>query len=179
MTAPKGHKKKSVQARSAARLAAVQALYHAEMSEQTPDRVLADFLDHGIGAKALTCPEGGEDDIGSPEVERDLVRPDPLLFTSIFRGALARRADFDEMIAKSLSGDWTVERLEAVLRAILRAGACELADFPDVPVRVVISEYVDIAHAFYSGPEPGLVNAVLDRIARVVRAGEIGGDVRS
>lgn len=177
MTSPKGHKKKSVQARSSARLAAVQALYHTEMSGQVPDRVLADFLEHGIGAKVMLAPDG-DDQTSSAEVEHALADPDPLLLTSIFRGTLARRDDFDEMIAGALSSDWTVERLESVLRAILRAGACELADFPDVPVRVVISEYVDIAHAFYSGPEPGLVNAVLDRIGRVVRAGEIGGDAR-
>lgn len=178
MTAKKGQKKKSVQARSAARLAAVQALYHTEMSGHTPDRVLDDFLQHGIGAKVSLAPSG-EDDVGAAEVEHEMAEPDPVLFTAIFRGTLARCDDFDKMIAGALTGDWTVDRLESVLRAILRAGACELADFPDVPVRVVISEYVDIAHAFYSGPEPGLVNAVLDRIGRVVRAGEIGTDVRS
>ncbi|WP_420824051.1 transcription antitermination factor NusB [Telmatospirillum siberiense] len=167
-----------MQARSAARLAAVQALYNAELSGQTPDLVLDDFLKHGIGGKVMLTPEG-VDPAGFGEVEHVLADPDPLMLTAIFRGTLARRDDFDEMIAGALSADWTVDRLETVLRAILRAGACELADFPDVPVRVVISEYVDIAHAFYSGPEPGLVNAVLDRIGRVVRAGEIGGDVRS
>ncbi len=178
MTAKKGRNKNSVQARSAARLAAVQALYHAEMSEHAPDRVLDDFLKHRIGAKVSIAPSQ-DDDAGTAEVEHELAEPDPILFTAIFRGTLARRDDFDGMIAGALTGDWTVERLESVLRAILRAGACELADFPDVPVRVVISEYVDIAHAFYSGPEPGLVNAVLDRIGRVVRAGEIGSDARS
>lgn len=178
MTAKKGQKKKSVQARSAARLAAVQALYQSEMSGHPPDRVLDDFLEHGIGAKVSIVPRG-EEDSGAAEVEHALAEPDPLLFTAIFRGTLARCDDLDQMIAGALTGDWTVERLETVLRAILRAGAYELACSPDVPVRVVISEYVDIAHAFYSGPEPGLVNAVLDRIGRVVRAGEIGNDARS
>jgi N utilization substance protein B len=178
MIANKGRKKSSAQAKSAARLAAVQALYHVEMSGHTADRVLDDFLEHHIGAKVSLAP-AGDDNLGSAEVDHAMAEPDPILFTAIFRNTLARLADFDEMIAGALTGDWSVERLEAVLRAILRAGACELADFPDVPVRVVISEYVDIAHAFYSGPEPGLVNAVLDRIGRVIRAGEIGAHAKS
>ena len=175
MTAKKGKKKNTAQARSAARLAAVQALYHVELSGHTPDRVLDDFLEHHIGAK-VSVADPGEDDVGGNEVEHALTEPDPILLAALFRGALTRQEALDEMIAGALTGDWSVERLESVLRAILRVGAYELADCPDVPVRVVISEFVDIAHAFYSGPEPGLVNAVLDRIGRVVRAGEIGGD---
>ncbi|HXP97174.1 MAG TPA: transcription antitermination factor NusB [Telmatospirillum sp.] len=176
MTAKKGRKKNSAQAKSAARLAAVQALYHVELSGHTPDHVLDDFLEHHIGAKVSLVP-AGEEESGAAEVEHDLTAPDSILFAALFRGALSRQDALDEMIAGALTGDWSVERLESVLRAILRVGAYELADCPDVPVRVVISEFVDIAHAFYSGPEPGLVNAVLDRIGRVVRAGEIGGDV--
>jgi N utilization substance protein B len=178
MTSKKDQKKISVQARSAARLAAVQALYHVEMSGHTPDHVIDDFLKHRIGAKVSITP-AGEEDSGAAEVEQTLAEPDSRLFAAIFRGTLIRCDDFDKMIAGALTTDWTVERLESVLRAILRAGACELSDFPEVPLRVVISEYVDIAHAFYSGPEPGLVNAVLDRIGRVVRAGEFGADARS
>jgi N utilization substance protein B len=177
MTARKGSAKKSARGRSAARLAAVQALYHVEMSGHAPESVLDDFLRHRIGAKVSVAPAGG-DEGGGAEVEHILADPDPALFAAIFKGALDRRDDLDAMIGRALTGDWSVERLEAVLRAILRAGAGELACSLDVPVRVVISEYVDIAHAFYSGPEPGLVNAVLDRIARVVRVGEIGGDDR-
>jgi N utilization substance protein B len=177
MTAKKGRKKNNAPARSAARLAAVQALYHVELSGHTPDHVLDDFLKHHIGLKVSIAPSG-DDDIGGAEVEHSLTEPDPLLLTSLFRGTFARREALDEMIGGALSADWSVERLESVLRAILRVGAYELADCPDVPVRVAISEYVDIAHAFYSGPEPGLVNAVLDRIGRVVRADEIGGDGR-
>jgi N utilization substance protein B len=175
MTANKG-KKKTALRRSTARLAAVQALYETELTGQTPDRVLDDFLQHGIGAKV---PVGANGDDQAEEVEHILAEPDGVLLAGILRGAVARREALDEMIAGALSADWAVDRLEAVLRAILRGGAYELADCPDVPARVVISEYVDIAHAFYSGPEPGLVNAVLDRIARVVRSAEIGSDARS
>lgn len=110
------------------------------------------------------------------EIEVVLTPPDEALFAALVRGALERRADLDVMIDGSLGGGWTPERLEAVLRAILRAGAFEISGRPDIPPKVSISEYVDVARAFYSGPEPGLVNAVLDRIARVVRTGEIGGD---
>ncbi|MTJ82398.1 MAG: transcription antitermination factor NusB [Telmatospirillum sp.] len=177
MTANKGRKKSAVR-RSTARLAAVQALYQSELTGQSPDRILDDFLTYGIGSRVLV-PGAAADDYTETEEEHLLAEPDALLLAAIFRGALIRLDALDGMIAGALSGEWTVERLEAVLRSILRCGAFELADCPDVPVRVVISEYVDIAHAFYAGPEPGLVNAVLDRIAHVVRAQEMGDDVRS
>lgn len=172
MTAKTGKTRNSAQRRSAARLAAVQALYDTELTGTMIETVLRDFLDHGIGAKALVAKPDDEDS----EVEEALAEPDAVLFAAIVRGTMVRREDFDAMIDGALTNDWTSERLEAVLRAILRAGAFELASRPDVPVRVVISEYVDVAHAFYSGPEPKLVNAVLDRIARVVRTGEIEGN---
>jgi N utilization substance protein B len=156
--------------RSAARLAAVQALYDAEMTGASVEAVLADFIDHGLGSRTLL--DGGDQE----ETEVVLTEPDPLLFAAILRGVTLRRDQLDAMVGGALTGEWTVDRLEAVLRAILRAGAYELADRADIPPKVTISEYVDVAGAFYSGPEPGLVNAVLDRIARVVRAGGIGDD---
>ena len=146
---------KTARERSSARLAAVQALYLMDMTGAPVDKVLDDFLRHGLGSE--------------PEAEERLAIPDPLLFTDILRGAAARGGELDAMVAQALSGDWSAERLENVLRAILRAGAYELTARPDVPMKVVISEYVDLAYAFYSGPEPGLVNAVLDRIGKVVR----------
>lgn len=172
MTNNKNRNRNTAQRRSAARLAAVQALYVIELTGHSVDVVLNDFLEHGIGAKALVAPP---DDMEA-EVERRLAEPDKQLFAAIVRGTLTRREDLDVMVGGALSGEWTVDRLEAVLRAILRAGAFELATRADVPPRVAISEYVDVAHAFYSGPEPGLVNAVLDRIAKVARADEISGD---
>jgi N utilization substance protein B len=151
-------------------LAAVQALYSAELTGAPVDSVLDDFVRHGIGGMALVAPP--DDPMG--EVEAPLTEFDGALFALVVRGALARRGELDAMIGGALAGDWTVERLEATLRAILRAGAFELAQLPEIPPKVAISEYVDVAHAFYSGPEPGLVNAVLDRIARSVRAADIG-----
>lgn len=157
------------QSRSTARLAAVQALYDSGITGATADSLLKDFVDHAIGSRAIVTDEEDES-----ETEVTLVKPDPLLLAAIIRGGLAQAAQLDEIIANALSGDWTIERLEDVLHAILRAAAFELTQMPETPARVVISEYVDIAGAFYSGPEPGLVNAVLDRIARVVRASELG-----
>jgi N utilization substance protein B len=162
-----------VQARSAARLAAVQALYDAEITGASADTLLKDFVDHKIGSRALVT---GADEV---ETEMDLAPADPLLLAAVLRGALERAEQLDQVVGQALTGDWHVERLESVLHAILRAGAFELTAMPETPARVVISEYVDVASAFYSGPEPGLVNAVLDRIARVVRTAELGGDGRS
>lgn len=162
-------KKKSGISRSTARLAAVQALYDADVTGTPVDELLANFIDHGIGSRAIVTDEEDE-----TETEVALTAPDPLLLAAILRGSLAQAAQLDEIVGNALSGDWSLDRLEQVLRAILRAAAFELTAMPDTPVRVVISEYVDIAGAFYSGPEPGLVNAVLDRIARVVRTTELG-----
>ena len=96
------------------------------------------------------------------------------LFGDLLKGVAARRGELDEMLASLLAPDWTLERLELLLRLILRAGAYELAHRPEVPVKVVIAEYVDLAHDFFSGREPALVNGVLDRLARVLRAEAFG-----
>ena len=93
---------------------------------------------------------------------------DAALFADIVRGAMKRQSELDAAISAALTPDWPIERLEAVLRAILRAGAYELTARPDVPVPVVISEYLDIGHAFFAGKEPGLINGVLDKLARTL-----------
>ena len=80
------------------------------------------------------------------------------------------REDIDRGLSSALSADWPLERLEVILRAILRVAVYELLARPDVPARVIISEYLDIAHAFFAGKEPGLVNGVLDRLARSIRS---------
>lgn len=140
--------------RSAARLAAVQALYSMEIT--------------GVSAKeALDEFQSRQD-----EPRGSMAEPDGDIVALLVHGATAELALLDEMIGQALSRDWTVDRLEAVLRAILRAGAFELKARPQTPARVAISEYVDVAHAFYAGPEPGLVNAVMDRVARVLRPEE-------
>ncbi len=149
--------------RSVARLAAVQALYQIEMGGETSDRVVAEFVKHRL----------------DQEVDGDSYgEADPLLFGELVRGVTERRADLDGMISAVLTPDWPLERLEVILRAILRAGTFELFARKDVPARVVISEYLDVGHAFFAGKEPGMVNGVLDRLARTLRPDEVGGSAR-
>ena len=148
-----------------ARLAAVQALYQIELSDTPADapdrieRVIREFARYRLGQ-----------DIDGEEIGE----ADEDLFADIVRGATARRAELDGVLARALSADWPIERLEAILRAILRAGTYELVARTDVPARVVISEYLEVAHAFFSGKEPALVNGVLDRLGRLLREAELG-----
>jgi transcription antitermination protein NusB len=140
--------------RSAARLAAVQALYQQEMEGTPVPRLLHEFHEHRLGATI--------EDAEYVQAERDF-------FDDIVTGADARRAEIDALIAGRLAGDWSLERLDRPMRAILRAGAYELLARPDVPVGSVISEYVDVAHAFYDKKESGFVNGLLDAIAKQAR----------
>ncbi|MBE0530152.1 MAG: transcription antitermination factor NusB [Rhodospirillales bacterium] len=153
--------------RTAARLAAVQAIYEMEMAERSADAVLRDF------AADRWTAAGTDGETGSPAARQ--VDPDAAFLGDLVRGTTGRLADIDGMVAPALSAEWPLDRLEAVLRAILRVGAYELFARADVPLRVIISEYVDIAHAFFDVKEAGLVNAVLDRIGRVLRPDEAGG----
>jgi N utilization substance protein B len=152
--------------RSAARLAAVQALYQIEITGVLPgsaevEKVVGEFVRDRLGK----------------EIDGHIYNEaDQAMFADIVRGASTRLRDIDGMIASALSPEWPIERLETVLRAILRAGAYELLARIDVPARVAISEYLDVAHAFFGGKEPALVNGVLDRLAHVLRADEVGGD---
>ncbi|HYL33217.1 MAG TPA: transcription antitermination factor NusB [Stellaceae bacterium] len=147
--------------RTAARLAAVQALYQMEIVSAAADTVIDEFLAHRLNPDA-------------PREEPDFGEADRMLFAELARGAAAQRESGDRAIAGALSPDWPLLRLEAVLRAILRVGTYELAHCRDVPPEIAINEYVDIAHAFFAGKEPGMVNAVLDKIARDLRPEEMG-----
>lgn len=135
--------------RSATRLAAIQALYAIEVSGGDVDRVIVDFIE-----RRWAPPD--PDSNGVPEAA---------FLRMLVEGVAARRVELDPDIDRALAHGWTLPRLEILLQAILRAGAYELSNLLDVPRNVVINEYVDIAHAFFSGKEPGLVNAVLDRLA--------------
>jgi len=140
--------------RSAARLAAVQALYQHEMEGTPIARLLKEFHDHRLGATI--------EDEEYHAAERDF-------FDDIVTGADARRADLDALISGRLAVGWTLERLDRPMRAILRAGAYELVARADVPVATVITEYVDVAHAFYDKRESGFVNGLLDALAKEAR----------
>ena len=147
--------------RTAARLAAVQALYQMELGGAAADMVVDEFLAHRL------APDAGREPPDFGEADRGL-------FADLARGAATQREAIDRAIVAALSPDWPLSRLDAVLRAILRVGAYELAHRREVPPEIAINEYVDIAHAFFAGKEPGLVNGVLDKIARDVRSAEMG-----
>ena len=157
------HRSPKAQRRGAARIAAVQALYQIELTGASPDRVLREFVAHRIDTVPHPKDDSGEA-IG--ETDREL-------FAAIVRGACERRAELDEMVSSALAVGWSLERMDRVLRALLRAGAYELFARAETPARVAITEYVGVANAFYEGREPGFVNGVLDKLARVLRPEEM------
>jgi transcription antitermination protein NusB len=146
--------------RGAARLAAVQALYQMDLVGTGLNEILAQFESHWLGG----------------EVEGAQYRPaEAAFFRDIVGGVLREQSRLDPQIDAALSRGWPLRRIEAVLRAVLRAGAYELACRPDIPARVVTAEYVDVAAAFVDEEETGMVNAVLDQLARQLRAAEFTG----
>lgn len=146
--------KTGTQARAAARLAAVQALYQYDM-EATPLAMLLDeFHLHRLGAEI--------DDM-------QFARAEVAFFDDLVKGVIARRDEIDARLAEKLASGWKLERLDRTMLQILRAGAYELMARADVPVGTAISEYVDVAHAFFEPREAKFVNGVLDAVARVVR----------
>jgi transcription antitermination factor NusB len=140
--------------RGAARLAAVQALYQMDVAGAGLLEITAEYEAFRLGKEVD----------GATYLEADAQ-----WFRSILAGVVENQKEVDPIIRQSLTEDWPLSRLDSTLRAILRAGAFELMKRPDVPVPVIVSEYVDIAKAFYNEDEPKLVNAVLDRVARRVR----------
>lgn len=141
--------------RGAARLAAVQALYQMDVGRQSLEDTLSQFSAHMLGR----------------EVEGEQYLPaDADFFKQIVTGVIRSQLDIDPTIDKALSNDWPVGRIDATLRAILRAAAFELLRRRDIPAGVVITEYVDVAKAFYEDDAPGMVHAVLDAIAKQVAA---------
>jgi len=140
--------------RSAARLAAVQALYQQEMEGTPTARLIHEFHHHRLGATIE----------GETYAEAELS-----FFDDLVSGTLARRDEIDELIAERLAEGWSLARLDKPMKAILRVGTYELLARRDVPVASVISEYVDVADAFYDAREKGFVNGLLDAIAKVAR----------
>jgi transcription antitermination protein NusB len=151
--------KRKANRRGAARLAAVQALYQMDVAGTPINEILAEFESHWIGR----------------EVEGEQYLPaEAAFFRDIVGGVLREQRRLDPLIDRALLQSWPLQRIETVLRAALRAGAYELDHRKDVPARVIISEYVDVAHAFVEGDETGMVNAVLDHLAREMRGAEFG-----
>lgn len=147
-----------IDARRAARLGAVQALYQMEMSGASTADVIADF-------DAGKLPRPTEASITDVEGDMDL-------FRTLIEKAVERQLTLDRAIARHLGKGWKLERIDAVARAILRAGAAELEQRKDIPTAVVIDEYVEIAKSFFDGPEAGFVNATLDACAKDLRAAD-------
>jgi len=152
---PKGRVAPRTRARAAARLAAVQALYQYDMEGTAIPALLHEFHHHRLGATI----EGAE-----------YAEADVAFFDDVVSGAAARAGELDGMLARRLPPKWPVANLDRLMKAILRMGAFELAARADVPVAAVISEYVDVAHAFYGRREAGFVNGLLDAVAKDVRA---------
>lgn len=145
--------------RSAARLAAVQALYQMELNESGAEETVFEFTEHRFGRETETGTAG--------EVDIEF-------FGALVRGVPEHQDEIDAGITRVLSADWRLARIDSILRAILRAGAFELIAMKDVPAKVVIDEYLDVSHAFFSGDEPSFVNAALDKLAHRKRAAEFG-----
>jgi N utilization substance protein B len=143
--------------RGAARLAAVQALYQMDIAGTPLADILAEFESHWIGR----------------EVEGEQYLPaEASFFRDVVEGVVAAQRKLDPLVDKALADSWPLKRVDAILRSVLRAGAYELDKRADVPARVVVSEYVDVANAFVDRDETGMINAVLDHLARRLRAGE-------
>jgi N utilization substance protein B len=153
--------------RTGARVAAVQALFQAEQASDSPETVIDQFVRHRIGAPS------SESGPGAPGFEEGRVpEADVPLFARIVRTATQQQDVVDRTIATNLVQGWPMARLDPVLRAVLRAGTAELWMTEGPPARVLISEYLDVAHGFFTGDEPRMVNGVLDKVARLMRPAE-------
>jgi N utilization substance protein B len=152
-----GKEDRKANRRGAARLAAVQALYQMDIAGAGINEILAQFESHWLGR----------------EVEGEQYLPvEAAFFRDIVTGVIAEQRKLDPLIDQVLSSGWPLKRIETILRAVLRAGAWELDKRRDIPARVVVSEYADVAHAFVDKEETGMINAVLDQLARHFRAAE-------
>ncbi|WP_426265973.1 transcription antitermination factor NusB [Sphingomonas sp. LHG3443-2] len=155
MSGPKKSAPKRSRARSAARLAAVQALYQQEMEGTPTPLLLNEFHNHRFGETI--------DEVTMVDAEIDF-------FDDVVRGVTARREEIDDKVTARLAEGWKLDRLDRSMRAILRAGTYELLARPDVTVGTVIDEYLDIAHAFFGDKDVKFVNGLLDKVAGDVRA---------
>jgi N utilization substance protein B len=160
MSVPERHpaaKKVALAPRTAARVAAVQALYQMDMAGTDLNAVIDEFVQ-------LRFPRKPGDEAAAGA--------DATFFTELLRGVVRRQRDIDPLIDQQLAEGWRLTRIDAIVRAILRAGVFELMERPDVPARVVINEYINVAHSFFSEEEPKVVNGVLDKLGRRLRTSE-------
>jgi len=160
MTAKNKPKTEPISARTAARVAAVQALYQMDLAGTDLNDVIAEFLKVRFTGKNR---------------DETIAGADQVFFADVLRAVLRRQREIDPMVDEQLATGWRLVRVDSILRAILRGGVAEILDRDDVPARVVINEYVNVAHLFFDEDEPRVVNGVLDKIARKVRASEFEG----
>ncbi len=151
--------------RTASRVGAVQALFQSEQAGESAETVIDQFVRHRLGR----LPGDGFEEGRVPDA-------DVRLFSRIVRTASRRQDQLDALVAGALPADWPFHRLDPVLRAVLRAACAELSLEDGPPARVVINEYLDVAHGFFDGDEPRLVNGLLDRLARTLRATEFAAE---
>lgn len=151
---------KARHSRSTARLEAVQALYQMDLAQTDLADVIEEFKSHRL-----------EDNEAAGEAELETANPQH--FAKVLKGVVRRQREIDPMVDEQLAEGWHLVRIDSIVRAILRAGTYELLDIADIPARVVISEYVEVAKAFFEGDEPRLVNGVLDQLARKLRPGQL------
>ena len=149
--------------RTASRVAATQALFQSEQGPESAEAVIEQFIRHRLGA-------AGE--AGDPFEEGRAPDAQVPLFARIVRTAVEQQDRLDKLLTENLPPDWPLPRLDPVLRAMLRAGGAELTMQDGPPSRVVINEYLDVAHGFFTGDEPRMVNGLLDRLARLLRPKE-------
>lgn len=154
---PKRRPGGGINARMAARIASVQALYQMDIAGTGVGEVVHEFTTQRFPAA------DGEDVIA---------KADPVFFAELVRGVVRRQRDLDQPVDEMLATGWRLVRIDAILRAILRSGSYELLERHDVPGRVVINEYINVAHAFFDEDEPRVVNGILDRLARKYRPSE-------
>jgi|TARA_R110002072_G_scaffold49863_19_gene135041 N utilization substance protein B len=157
---PANKQQAKVRRRRATRLAAIQALYQIEITNVAGNAVVAEFLQYRL-----------REDLDGIT----LGRIDETLFQAIVLGVREQQEELDDMLTAVLADGWKVERLESLLRLILRAGTWELSNRLDIPAKAAITEYVDIAHGFFTGREPAMANGMLDKIARALREEDFEG----
>ena len=150
--------------RSAARLAAVQALYQMDLAKTDLNEIIAEFSKHHFGSHNT--------DSNVADADRDF-------FVDLLVGVVKHQRELDPLLDAQLASGWRLKRIDSIMRAVLRAGIYELRERWDVPARVVINEYIDVARAFFEGDEPKVVNGVLDKLAHKIRTKEFGAGAKS
>lgn len=163
-------RRSGAKARSAARLAAVQALYQMELAGTPLNTIINEFTAFRLNRPPEQAPSEGMD--AADDADAAQLEVDRTYFSELVRGAVRRQREIDPLVDKTLATGWRLVRIDSTLRAIFRAAVFELVERLDVPARVIINEYINVAHAFFSDEHPKVVNGVLDHLARDLRRPE-------